>query len=258
MQNTGYIEIRVSGKNGGLELKPDSCDIRDIIEILENVEDLLCPNEKQNRPLISYEISQGSVRHILKTSLQFIIGFNALIVQINSTSTINFLDNKTAKAFEKIQLAAIKKNYNFELTTSVADSNRIVINSNTKYFIEKGLWVDTEIYFYGKITNAGGKDKANIHISTDLGTMIIQTPIKFLEKYENNILYKTMGIRARGKQNLQTGEIDTSSLKFSELIDYQLKYDNEYLKRLREKAQTWITNIDADRWIREIRGGYDG
>ena len=258
MENTGYIQIRVSGTNGGVELKPESCDIRDIIEILENVEDLLCPNEKQNRPVISYEISEGSVRHVLKTSLQFVIGFNAVIGQINNTSTINFLDGRTAKAFENIQLAAIKKNYNFEVDTSIANSHKILINSNTKYFVEKGLWVDAEFYFYGKITNAGGKDKANIHISTDMGVLRIQTPISFLEKYENNILYKTMGIRAAGKQNIQTCEIDTATLKFIELIDYQLKYDNDYLSKLRKNAQQWISNIDADAWLREVRGGYDG
>jgi len=57
---------------------------------------------------------------------------------------------------------------------------------------------DGEFYFYGKGTNAGGKDKANIHIYTEgMGTIRVQTPISFLEKYEDNILCKTLGVRAK-------------------------------------------------------------
>lgn len=52
-------------------------------------------------------------------------------------------------------------------------------------------------------------------------------------------------------------EIDRSSLKFVELIDYHPKYDEDYLQTLREKAQKfWLSQIDPDSWLRQIRG-YD-
>lgn len=86
----------------------------------------------------------------------------------------------------------------------------------------------------------------------------MQTPISFLEEYEDNLLYKTLGIRAVGKQHSETGEIDTATLKFIELVDYQPKYDEFYLKGLRDKAKkAWLRNINADNWLTEIRGGYD-
>jgi hypothetical protein len=38
----------------------------------------------------------------------------------------------------------------------------------------------------------------------------------------------------------ETGEIDTSTLKFIELVDYQPKYDEDYLNSLIEKAaKSW-------------------
>lgn len=40
-----------------------------------------------------------------------------------------------------------------------------------------------------------------------------------------------------GKQHSATGEIDTTTLKFVELVDYHPKYDDVYLKSLREKAK---------------------
>lgn len=259
MEKTGYIEIRITGSKGNLELSPDNYDIGEIISILENAENLLFPNDKRERPTISYKIEQGSVRHIFKTSIQYIIGFNAIIGQVTQTKNIDFLDLPTARAIENIQGIAAKKDYSFTISTSVDNSNEVKIDGTTSFYRTESIWADAELYLYGKVTNAGGKERANIHIYTEeLGTVRVETPILFLEQYEDNLLYKTFGIRAIGKQHSETGEIDKTSLKFLELIDYEQSYDEKYLKSLREKAKkSWLGNIDADKWLREIRGGYD-
>ncbi|CAN1528931.1 hypothetical protein MCETHM1_01326 [Flavobacteriaceae bacterium] len=259
VEKIGHIEIRITGSKGNIELSPDNYDIREIITILENAENLLYPGDKKERPIISYNIEQGSVKHILKTSIQFIIGFNAIIGQVSNIQEIDFLDLQTAKAFENLQNIAIKKDYIFSIKTSLENSNEVKVDRTTRYIRTEAIWADAEFYFYGKITNAGGKDKANIHILTaDFGTIRIQTPISFLEDYEENLLYKSLGIRALGKQHSSTGEIDTTTLKFLELVDYQPKYDDLYLKGLREKAKkSWLDGIDPDSWLKEVRGGYD-
>ncbi|MCL4483736.1 MAG: hypothetical protein M1445_14190, partial [Bacteroidetes bacterium] len=58
-----------------------------------------------------------------------IIGFNAVIGQINQIQNIDFLDLSTAKAFENIQDIAIKKNYSFGIKTSLDNSNEVVVNA---------------------------------------------------------------------------------------------------------------------------------
>jgi hypothetical protein len=256
MEKTGYIELIIKGKHGIIEIKPDNYDIRNIIDDINNVENLLFPGEKRNRPIISYSIEEGSVKHIFKTSMQFILGFTTLLGTISSTKNIDFLENNTAKAFESFQESAIKKDISITIKTSLPDSPNILIDQTTNFYRSKSLWVEAEFYFYGKITNAGGKDKANIHLTSPdiIGTIIINTPQNILEGLEKNILYKTYGIRATGKQNIETGEIDTKSLQYMELIDYNAKYDEEYLKALRKRAKTWIQNIEPDTWLNEIRG----
>jgi hypothetical protein len=259
VEKTGYIEIRIAGSKGNLELSPEIYDIREIIAILESAEDLLFPNEKKERPIISYKIEQGSVKHIFKTSIQYIIGFNAIIGQVAQSQSVDFLDLPTAKAIENIQAIASKKDYQFVISTSVENTNKILVDRTTRYFRTESVWVDAEFYFYGRVTNAGGKERANIHISTEeLGTVRVETPIAFLEQYEENLLYKSFGIRALGKQNSETGEIDKSSLKFLELVDYEQLYDENYLRSLRERAKkSWLGGIDADLWLKNLRGGYD-
>ena len=67
-----------------------------------------------------------------------------------------------------------------------------------------------------------------------------------------------MGIRAKGKQHSETGEIDTSTLTFIELVDYQPKYQEDYLNGLIEKAsQSWTKITDKDNLLKEVRGSYD-
>ena len=259
MEKIGFIEIKITGSKGNLDLSPDNYDIREIISILENAEDLLYPGDKRERPTISYKIEEGSVRHILKTSIQYIIGFNAIIGQVNQAQNIDFLDLGTAKAFENIQDIATRKHYVFSIKTSFDNTNEIKVDKTTHFYRTQAIWADAEFYFYGKVTNAGGKDKANIHVYTEeLGTVRIQTPISFLEQYDENLLYKTFGIRATGKQHSETGEIDTATLQFIELVDYYPKYDEHYLRTLRDKAKkSWLSDINPDNWLREIRGGYD-
>jgi hypothetical protein len=259
VEKIGFIEIKVTGTKGNLDLSPDNYDIREIIFILETAENLLFPGDKKDRPTISYGIEKGSIKHIFKTSIQYIIGFNAIIGQVSEVQNIDFLDLGTAKAFENIQDIATKRNYVFNITTSLDNTHEVKIDKSTHFYRTEAIWADAEFYFYGKVTNAGGKDKANIHINTEaFGTLRIQTPISFLEQYNENLLYKTFGIRATGKQHSETGEVDTSSLVFIELVDYHPKYDENYLKGLRDKAkQSWLGKINPDDWIKEIRGGYD-
>src|SRR5690606_40661380 len=96
--------------------------------------------------------------------------------------------------------------------TSLEDAHTLRSDTHTDFRRSEAIWAEAEFCFYGKVTNTGGKDKANIHLYTDEhGTLRIHTPIRFLESYENNLLYKHLGVRAKGKQQSDTGEIETSS-----------------------------------------------
>lgn len=258
MDKIGSIEICVVGNRGNLKLSPENYDIKEIITMLQTVEDILYPTNKKERPLISYDIEEGSVKHIFKTSVQAIIGFSALIGQIDKVHSIDFLELKTAQAIESIQQMAYQKNYEFEIKTSIAEDTTLKITPNTNFLRTENIWVDAELYFYGTLTNAGGKNKANIHLDTEeFGSLTIDTPKEFLEEWEENLLYKKFGIRAEGKQNLETGEVDKSTLKFIELIDFNPKYDEKYLNSLIKKAKSNWQGIEPDEWLNEFRGGYD-
>jgi len=258
MKNAGYVEINIKGKIDNEDLAPDNYDIKDVIFILQNTENLLFPNGKKDRPIITYSIEKGSVRHILKTTIATIIKLNAIIGEINKSNSIDFLDLKSAQAIENIQNIAYKTKFDFIIQTSIENSNNISIGYNTKFLRRQSIWGDAEFYLYGEITKAGGQTDGSISLDTqNLGIVNIKTPINFLKEYENNLLYKILGIRASGKQNSETGEIDKKAFSFIELVEYSTSLDENYLNSLRDKAKHWVDKINEEEWLNEIRGGYD-
>jgi len=259
MDKTGYIEITVKGAKGNMPLSPENYDIKEIIEILKSGENLLYPGDKKGRPLISYKMEAGSVKHVLKTSLQYVIGLNAVLGQIALSNNIDFLELPSADALEDIRVMAAKHNYEFIIQTSLPASNHLKIDSNTIFIRNKTLWADAEFYFYGSLVNAGGKREANIHLNTEeYGVLIIQIPKTFLEGYEENLLYKTFGVRVKGKQHIETGEVDKNNLEFLELINYHPIINEDYLDGLIKKATSrWSAIGDKDKWLNDTRGGYN-
>jgi hypothetical protein len=256
MNKIGQIEIVVKGFRGNIEIIPDNYDIKDIVDILQNVENLLFPNNKKERPIISYNIQAGSVKHVIKTSMQAILGFNAILFQVQNDNSIDFLEVQTAKAFEYFQEAAQKQNVEFIISTSVQNTSQIIINKDTKLHRSEEVWAEAEFYFYGIIIDAGGKSKANIHLDTkEYGLLTINASKEILADYESNPLYKSFGVRAIGKQNIKTGELDKSELKLVDIIDYNPLYKEDYIKSLIKKAKnSWGNVKDADDWLSNLRG----
>lgn len=254
----GNIEIRVFGELNGQELHPNNYDIKHIAKLMHDIEDLLYPNAGKERPLISYEIGEGSVKHFFKTSLQTIVGFSAVLSQINSTGSIDFLEPKSARAIENIQKVSIQEGYEFQIKTSVQEAYELKISPTTQFTRSENIWIDVEYYFYGELKNAGGKSKANIHIQTeDFGYVTIETGEDFLKKQEENLLYKKLGIRAKGKQNVNTGEMDEKSLRLIEIIDYQPSFDEGYLNKLISNAKSSWKGVDPNEWLKNVRGNYE-
>ena len=183
MDKIGEIEIRVVGTLGNKQLSPENYDIKQITAILQNVEDLLYPANKKDRPIITYDIQESSVRHIFKTSIQAVIGFSAILAQVETNKSIDFLESKTALALENIQNLALQKNYEFQIKTSLKEDYELIINPSTKFFRTENMWVEAEFYFYGILRDAGGKSKANIHLDTqDYGYLSIETGESFLKE----------------------------------------------------------------------------
>lgn len=258
MDQRGTITIRVSGSKGNLALSPDHYDIREIAQLFDTVESILFPGSKKQRPEITYSIESGSVLHVFKTSFQTIVATTAILANVLESGSIDKLDLPTARAIEKLQADSVSKNYEYSITTSEWRNGELRITPQTNYRRSEEIWVDAEIYLYGTLTDAGGKDKSNIHLDTkEYGLVTIASDKEYLKNYQENLLYKEYGVRVRGKQSLATGEIDLSSLKLISLQGFRPVFDESYLNNLISKASKSWAGVDVESFLSDLRGGYE-
>ncbi len=253
------IRIHIIGKNGGENLTPANFDIAQIKTLFDSVEALLYPEVKsrKNRPVIAFEQREGSVVNIFKTSLQSVLATSAILTAIETNNnSIDELEMNSAKAIEALQEFAVRNDYVIEVNTSDKPDRKFVIDKSTNYVRHENILVDVEVYYYGTLVDAGGKDKANIHLDTkEAGLLTIKADKDYISKIDSNPLYRKFGVRAKARQNALTGDIDKSALELIELLDYSPKFDRKYLDALIEKARPKWAGVNADAWLAEIRGG---
>lgn len=253
------ISLRIMGRNGDEPLSPANFDIKQIRFLLDEVENLLYPDKKKrkDRPIISYEMKPGSVINVFRTSLQNVLMLSAMLGAIESDNgSIDRLELNSAQAIENLQAFALHNNYDIEIGTSDKPKRVFKLSPTTNYVRRANIMVDVECYFYGTMTDAGGKDKANIHLDTkESGSLTIRADKGYLAEFKGNPLYRKFGARVRAKKNILTGDIDKSTLVLVELMDYQPRYDEQYLDSLIAKATPKWSGVDVDEWLADLRGG---
>lgn len=256
MQNTGQVIIHIEGKYGAEPLTPENYDITLLRDVLEYAFDLLDLEKKKDRPVVTYQTTSGSVNNVFTVSRQKAVEFASILsLMIASPQPLDVLEPKTAVAIEKFQKFAVQNNLSLDLRSSEAEDKVFYITPETDLHRTDNLWVDAEVYYYGTLTDAGGKGKSNIHLDTKDGLIKIDVDKEYLANYQGNPLYKKFGVIAIAKQNIMTGNIDTSSLRLKELVVFEPKFDMEYLReKIAASTPVW-TGVDVDEYLQEIRGG---
>lgn len=116
-------------------------------------------------------------------------------------------------------------------------------------------WVDADLYLYGELTESGGDSASSIHLVTEeFGLLHIAIGKEDAPAVGKKPLHAKCGVRVAARQNLRTFEIDRTSLRFLELLDYGTVYSEPYLNTLVEKAARGWAGTDASTWLAELRG----
>lgn len=253
-----FIAVHIVGGKGANPLSVDNYDIKELCTFLQNLDGFLTVNGKRAEVVLK-EINEGSVRLKFMSTLQAITMFAATISVISGNESLEGVEPSTAKAVEDIQKDSRLKGYTYSFSTSKSSEElRITPDSNFKR--SEALWIDGEFYFYGVIHDAGGKTSPNIHVDTkELGALKIGAKKDYLRDLPGNLLYRTCGIRAKGRQNLITKEIDRESLELISIFDYSTDYDEKYINDLVAQATPILSTIpDKQEWLNELRGRNEG
>ena len=255
MENRGKVTIHIEGKYGAEALTPENYDITLVQSVLEYVIALLDLDKRKEAPITTFHVESGSIKNVFTTSKQKAVEFASVLALISSTASIDELDSKTAFAFEGMQKFAIQNNFKIEVSTSESEEHVLYITPHTNFKRAENVWVDAEVYYYGTIVDAGGKNKSNIHLDTKEGLIIIEANKDILTNIQGNPLYRKFGVRTTAKQNIKSGDIDRNSLKMIEMIEFEPKFDMAYLEKKIEASTPIWSGIDVDEYLHEIREG---
>ncbi|WP_018676413.1 hypothetical protein [Riemerella columbina] len=251
MEEKGYIEISVD--NFSNTLSPEDVDINEIKELISNIENFLYPTkkEKNSRPHISYSLEEGCALHRFFISISGVLLFNGLTSEISKRQNLSFLSIKQQNIISDFQKKAIEKGYIIKFRSSLNPKKpSLIIDKDTSYIAESPSYYEGEFYLYGEIYQNGGKDP-NIHVSTKDGNVTVYATKKQISEGDNK-LYKTYGVKVKGKKNLEDGSF--SDLKLIEFIEYQPIFNRSLLDKAIEKASEGLSKIkDLDKWIDDLK-----
>ena len=247
---TSYIDIKLSGTIDGLELSPNTYDIRQLTKVLESVEELIAGSDDE-RGLVTLEIQEGSVINRFSTTLHKAVAVTALLAHVSGTHSLSGLEPRFCKGIKMLQQEAQKLGVQVSIGTS-QQANVLSITPTTEFEDADDIWVDVEVYLYGRVVNAGGKSRSTLKLQGEGDKQYtIQTTTDYLMGQEENILYRTYGVRASGLQNVRSMAL--KDLKLLELFAHAPKYDANYLNNLIEKARPVFEGSTYEEIMYEIR-----
>jgi hypothetical protein len=256
MTKNTIIELKVTGQRGTEPLAPGNVGVSYLIDALTLTRELL-NSEKGEDPVITIHEGSLALRH--ESLPEGISELTYMLERVARDAPIDTLPVKVRKALYGLRKLAARHGD----TVTVSDQNKelLVINKDTEFIEDTKLWVDSEIYIRGTVTNAGRVSNPNLHVKTDdprLGILLIAASEAQLSDDDQNRLYKPVSLRISIKEHAQTGNFDTKSARLLDFVETKTIKAQEvsgYVDQLINRAKnSWESITDKEVWLGEIRG----
>ncbi len=241
----------------GEELTPSNLTLPLLAEFIEQVTTFIRGSSRPDLTEVKTSITKGSLAVTAENPTGILDAAFKDYDSVQRNDSLDFLDPVRARIIERWQIDA-RNNQNRVYEMFLGDKKSelpvFTISSDTDYRAKKEVWVDVELYLYGKIYDLGGKSKPNVHIELENGKSIkIGTQASILTGDSENRLYKEQLVRVKAKRN-----IDTKELKDERLIsfeNYSPSFDEEEFEKIAKKATlAWQSVKSATSWVENLRG----
>jgi hypothetical protein len=132
--------------------------------------------------------------------------------------------------------------------------DQMFIDSSSTINQVSELWVNTELYVYGRVYDMGGKTKTNVHLLLENGSTIkAETKPEVLRSDDQNRLYKKQLVRISAEQNVETKEIRKERLLSFE--HYSPVFDEDQYEVLARRIKSsWSHVVNVNEWVENSRG----
>lgn len=244
----------------GDQLSPSNLTLPLLSEFIDQVSSFLRGKSRQDLIEVRTGIKSGSLAVVVENQAGALDSAFKDYIVMQQNYALENLDPVRAQIIEQWQnIAKNNTERTYELffgETKVDGAPVFTISSSTNYTVRKDVWVNTELYVYGKIFDLGGKSKPNVHIELDNGkTIKIGTDTSMLIGDNTNRLYRKQLVRIKAAQNIITRELRNEQLISFEY--YNPVFDQEGFDKIAKKAKVaWKSITTPTEWVDSLRGDY--
>ncbi|MEI6707550.1 MAG: hypothetical protein WCK96_10500 [Methylococcales bacterium] len=175
--------------------------------------------------------------------------------QLRQPDSLSAIDPKRAKIIEHWQSMARKNPHRrYSVVDTSSRTSFLSIDSTSNFYRTDDVWVKVEKYLFGKVFDMGGKNKANVHLELDDGSVLkISATQQLIEQMEQNRLHRPALLHVEAEEHLLNGKL--RNYRLVEFADYQPSYDEAEFNLMVERGtKAWADVADPSQWLEELRG----
>lgn len=242
----------------GSEINPSNFTLPMLSEFISQVTRFLRGVGRQDLGEIKTGIKNGSLTIVTEDKMGILDDAFLDYQLLQKSGDLSKLDPLRADVIEEWQrLAKVDgKNRTYKLLAGDKSLGitSFTISSKTNYTSRKEIWVNVDLYLYGRVYDIGGKNKPNVHIELENGKSIkIDARASFLAGDKENRIYKDQLVRIKAKRNILTHELRDEQLVSFEY--YNPEFNEEEFDRISRKAKVaWKSIKSASDWVENLRG----
>lgn len=253
MEPKNKLRFAVDDQLYDRDVGPSHVSLSLLGEFQKDVSEFLRGSNKEVDPSkVVVSIEEGSLAFIASGLLTASSLWNDLS-QLERSNSLDAIDKKRALVIARWQsIARSHPHRKYKLADSTGRV-LLTVHAGTDLRSVDNLWVRSEKYLLGRITDMGGKSRPNIHIEINGGQLVkVSASQDQLAEGEKNRMYRDELLHVLAEENLLTGELRNMSLIGFE--SYQPRYEEDEFRRMIDRGTKAWSEVDDD-WLEKLRGG---
>lgn len=254
MEPINELRFAVSDRINDAEVGPRHVSLSLLGDFQKDVSDFLKGSGRDVDPAaVLISVEDGSLA-LVATGLLAATTLWTDLDRLQSPDSLSLIDAKRAAVIERWQTAARQNPHRKYKVADAAAQVRVAVDSSSDFRKVEDVWVQVEKYLPGRIVDWGGKTRANVHLETEGGTvLVVAATHELLAQEEQNRLYRPALLHISAEENLLTGVLRNPRLLAFEA--HQPTYDeNEFQQMVSRGTAAWADVPNATEWLENLRG----
>lgn len=240
--------------SGEREVTLDSFSLAAWQTVIDTGKGLLCDASADANGIFMHP-ETGSVKAVFLGPVAAVAAAGSFLAAASAGQSLDGFPQRKVNALRGLQGMAVAEKYSIDIEAQDVPGGTLHLDAGTAASAQKITWYEDEINIYGKIIDAGGSPRPNIHLEVEgKGRVKIAISKELLEKEERNLLYRWVGVQTTLRRSLADHSWDPESLRAVRLLPYKPGWRPGEVEALIGRLEKTWRGVNADQWLAEVRG----